>query len=546
MLRAVRSAAGDALGTADLRRLQTAWATSAVGSWVFFVALAVYAYDAGGATAVGAAAFVRMVPAGLAAPLAGVLVDRHSRRDVLAWSLVARALILGALFAGVAMDAPIALVLVAAALFTIAGTAHKPAQASLLPTLAETPIQLAASNAIWSAVDNGGFLFGSLAGGVLIATGGVDVAFAATAALFVLALVPVLRIQRDPVPDYRADRAAEHPLREASQGFREVIADDGLRLVVGVLTVATLAEGMVDVLVVVVALDLIGLADAGVGWLNAAWGAGGMLGGVAALALLGRGRLAAGLAGGALLVGLPLIGIAAVDAAVLAGALLVALGVGYALIETAGLSLLQRLSSDDVLGRAFAVVESSYWITTGVGALIAPALVSLLGVRGALVAVGAGLVLAVAARWAALGRLEVATPVPEGPFRALRSVPAFAPLSIATVENLARRVSEVQIEAGVVLMREGDHGDCVYVVAEGGAVVDCGGRRLAERGPGDFVGEIALLRDVPRTATVTASMPSRLYALDRDSFQFVVSAHPRSRASVHATADSRLAAVPST
>jgi MFS family permease len=283
-----------------------------------------------------------------------------------------------------------------------------------------------------------------------------------------------------------------------------------------------------------------------VGWLNAAWGAGGMLGGVAALALLGRGRLAAGLAGGALLVGLPLIGIAAVDAAVLAGALLVALGVGYALIETAGLSLLQRLSSDDVLGRAFAVVESSYWITTGVGALIAPALVSLLGVRGALVAVGAGLVLAVAARWAALGRLEVATPVPEGPFRALRSVPAFAPLSIATVENLARRVSEVEIEAGVVLMREGDHGDCVYVVAEGGAVVDCGGRRLAERGPGDLVGEIALLRDVPRTATVTASMPSRLYALDRDSFQFVVSAHPRSRASVHATADSRLAAVPST
>jgi hypothetical protein len=546
MLRTVRAAAGDALGTADLRRLQTAWATSAVGSWVFFVALAVYAYDAGGATAVGAAAFVRMVPAGLAAPLAGVLVDRHSRRDVLAWSLVLRAILLGALVAGVAMDAPIELVLVAGALFTIAGTAHKPAQASLLPTLAETPTQLAASNAIWSAVDNGGFLFGSLAAGVLIATGGVDVAFAAATALFVLALVPVLRIPRDPVPDYRAVRPDQHPLREASQGFRDVLADDGLRLVVGVLTVATLIEGMVDVLVVVVALDLLGLANAGVGWLNAGWGAGGMLGGVTALALLGRGRLAAGLAGGGMLVGLSILGIAAVDAAVLAGALLVALGVGYALIETAGMSLLQRLSSDDVLGRAFAVVESSYWITNGVGALTVPALVALLGIRGTLVAVGAALIVVVAARWAALGRLEVATPVPDAPFRALRAVPAFAPLPIATVENLARRVSEVDVEAGAVLMREGERGDSVYVVAEGGAVVDCDGCRLAERGPGDFVGEIALLRDVPRTATVTASMPSRLYELDRDSFQFVVSAHPRSRDSVHATADSRLAAVPTT
>src|SRR4051812_35383180 len=148
MLRAVRSAAGDALGTPDLRRLQAAWAVSAVGSWVFFVALAVYAYDAGGAAAVGAAAFVRMVPAGVAAPLAGVIVDRYARRDVLAWSLVLRALVLGALAAAVALDAPIALVLVLAAAFTVVMTAHKPAQAALLPSLARTPDQLAASNAI--------------------------------------------------------------------------------------------------------------------------------------------------------------------------------------------------------------------------------------------------------------------------------------------------------------------------------------------------------------------------------------------------------------
>src|SRR3954471_8452627 len=126
MLRAVRSAAGDALGTADLRRLQTAWATTAVGSWAFFVALAVYAYGAGGASAVGAAAFVRMVPAGLAAPLGGVLVDRHSRRNVVLWSLVIRAALLAGIAGGVAASAPLAAILALAALATLAGTVHRP------------------------------------------------------------------------------------------------------------------------------------------------------------------------------------------------------------------------------------------------------------------------------------------------------------------------------------------------------------------------------------------------------------------------------------
>src|SRR5947209_15372442 len=114
-----------ALATPQLRRLQIGWAVSAVGGWVFFVALSVYAFDVGGAAAVGAAALTRMVPAGLAAPLAGVLADRHSRRDVLLGSIALRALVLGAIGGAVASGAPLALVLVLAALFTILATAHK-------------------------------------------------------------------------------------------------------------------------------------------------------------------------------------------------------------------------------------------------------------------------------------------------------------------------------------------------------------------------------------------------------------------------------------
>jgi hypothetical protein len=199
-----------------------------------------------------------------------------------------------------------------------------------------------------------------------------------------------------------------------------------------------------------------------------------------------------------------------------------------------------------VLGRAFAVVESTYWVATGVGALLAPALVALLGTRGALVAVGAALVVAVAARWAALGRLEVGVPVPERPFRALRSVSAFAPLPICRIEDLARRVHPVEAAPGVVLMREGEPGDCVYVLAEGAVAIDVHGEFVAERHAGEFIGEIAIVRHIPRTATVTCSTSVLLYELDREMFCAAISAHPRTSETVRATADRRLATVATT
>jgi MFS family permease len=525
----IREAIADALGTVDLRRLQQSWLLSATAAWMFFVALAVYAYAAEGTAGVGAAALVRMVPAGLAAPFAGTLADRMSRRDVLLASLVARAITLVGIAAAVAASAPAWVVLSLGAVFTICATAHKPAQAALLPSLADTPRQLAASNAVWSGVDNGAFLFGALAGGVLIAVASTQTAFAVTAALYAIAAFPIARIPRDAVPSYRGGTvSARTVLRNTGQGFREVLGNGPLRLVVGFLAISTLVEGAVDVLVVVVAIQLLDLGGAGVGWLNSCWGLGGVIGGLAALALLGRGRLAVGLAAGGLLIGLPLTAIAAVTNPVATGALLVLLGVGYALVEVAGLSLLQRLNSEDVLARAFSLVESCYWVTTGLGAIAAPGLVSWLGVRGALVAVGACLPLVVAFRWLALHRLEAGAPVPEREFKALRALDPFAPLSLATVENVSRRVSQVKVSAGQVVIREGDDGDLFYVVADGKFDVSCraGAVVLDPLGGGDYFGEIALLRNIPRTATVTARTDAMLYSLDRESFLCAVSAHP--------------------
>jgi MFS family permease len=415
-----RGLARDALATPDLRRLQLAAAAAGVGGWAFMVALAVHAYAVGGAAAVGLAALVRMAPAGLAAPLMGVLADRFPRRDVLLAALLARAILLAAAALAVAADAPLAVLLVLATLFTVAATAHKPAQAALLPHLAPSGTRQAAANALWTAIDNGAFVAGAVAGGVLVAALGAPTAFAAAGLAFAAAASVLARIPRDPraSPLSSSIRQSRH---SALEGMRVVARDRRLRLLVGVLSASTLVEGMVDVLVVVTALRLLDIGDAGVGWLNAAWGIGGLAGGAVALKLLAHGRLRFALPAGGFLIGLPLIALAGLPHVTMALAALTVLGVGYALVETAGITLVQRLAHDGVRARAFAVLESSYWLTTGAGAMLAPVLIALAGPRGALALAGAALPALVLARGAALTRL---VPGATAVYRGVASAPA--------------------------------------------------------------------------------------------------------------------------
>jgi MFS family permease len=520
-----RQSLAEALSTPELRRFQLAWTATSIGGWIFFILVAVYAYEEGGATAVGVAALARMLPAGLAAPFAGMLVDRHSRRDVLLVITLGRAVVLTGVGVAVAMDAPLALVLALAAIFTALQTAHRPAQAALLPGLTQTPRQLASSNAVWTAVDNVGFLAGALLGGAMIAVTSLGTGFALTAGVFAIALWPLARIPRDPIPAHREHEEEEGAFEELASGFRTVLREPSLRLLVGMLSVSTFIEGAADVLVVVVTLELLDLSNASVGWLNSSWAVGGLIGGAAAIPLLGRGRLAGSLVAGLFMIGVPLTLVAALPEVWVTVLALFVLGFGYSLVETAGMTLLQRLTSDEVLGRAVAVVESSYWITTGIGAMLAPAIVTLFGVEGALLAVGLVLPLLAILRWRGLARFEAGKPVPARVFDSLHHLDLFAPLPIGTIENLALRAEERAVHAGQVVVRQGDHGTRFYVIAEG--EFDCANREgsFPAMGPGQAFGEIALLRDVPRTATVTARTDGLLFQLDRDAFLTALTGH---------------------
>jgi MFS family permease len=528
-----------ALSNGSMARVLTAWAAASLGSWAFSIVLSLYAYREGGAGAVALALTARMLPSALAAPYAAMLADRHARRTVLVAGAGLCAVALAAIAAAAGAGAPLSVVLVLSAAFTALRTGYRPAQAALLTELARTPAELAAGNVCVSTIESVGFLLGSLLAGALAGLVGLDLAFAACAVPFAVA-VPILaalpRVRR--VEPVASEEGAG--LGELLEGARTVWAHRDIRLLVGVFTADAFVQGAVDVLLVVAALGLLDIGEGGVGWLNACWGIGGVLGGAAALVLLGRGRLAAGLIGGLLLCGLPLAAVGLWPVAAAAYPLLVVLGVGYALIEVALLTLTQRLASDDVLGRVFGVEETLHVLATAVGSVAAAALVGLAGDRAAIVVVGLAL--------PALGLVLVrriagfagGARVPEREFALVRGLPLFAPLPLAVVETLALRLQEREHAPGEAIVRQGEEGRSFYVIAGGRVEVHEDGelRRCLETG--GFFGEIALLRDVPRTATVTAVTPVTTLAMDREDFLAGIGAHARSGSAAEAVVTERL------
>jgi MFS family permease len=526
------------LGNRELARIESAWAASSLGNWAFSILLALYAYRQGGAAAVAVALIVRMLPSGLAAPYAAMLADRHPRRSVLLWSAALRgAALLGAAAAATA-GLPFAVVLAFAALFTIANTAHRPAQAALLPQLARTPAELAAANICWNALDFGGFLLGSLLAGILVGLVGLDLGFAACAGALGLAALILRGLPVDARPPALDDTSST--VAELAAGLRIVRSQPDIRLLVGLYAVNALIQGIFDVLVVIAALELLGLGESGAGWLNAAWGVGGVLGGGAALALLGRGRVAAGLAVGFALAGTAFAAIGAWPEAAPAFLLMLMVGIGFALVETGLITLTQRLAADDVLARVFGVQEAIEAMSLGLGSVIAATLVGLLGVGGAMIAAGAVLPLVAVVAFDRVAGSQAGMPVPERAFGLIRGLPLFAQLPVAVLESLTLRLEERRYGAGEEIVVQGEAGDAFFVVSEGEVEVRVDGEVRCLQHPGDFFGEIALVCDVPRTATVTAVGPVAALVIDREQFIAGVAAHARCTGAAQAVAHARL------
>ena len=507
----------DVFANPALRRIELAWAASIFGTWAYGIAVIVYAYEQGGATAVGVVGLARWLAAAAVAPFAALLGDRYDRRLVMVSSDLARVVLIGGAAAAAYADAAPIVVYVLAALVGVAATAFRPAEAALVPTLARTPEELTAANVAASTIESIGIFGGPAIGGLLLAATSVGTVFVVTAALLLCSAVLLIGLR--PVAEVEPAEPQEASIiDELLAGFRTIARERRLRLLVGLFGAQTFVDGMLNVLIVVVALELLDTGNAGVGFLNSAVGIGGLLGALAAAALVGRRRLAADFGLGIFIWGVPIALVAVWPNQVFALVLLGIVGIGNTLVDVSGMTLLQRAAPDEVLARVFGVLESLLLLTVGLGALVAPLLVNWLGTRGALIVAGALLPVLVVPAWPRLTAIDRAARVPEEQLELLRGNPIFASLPGSTLEQLADRLTEVRAAAGEQIIRQGEPGDRFYLIEGGTVEVSVDGKPGPELGRGESFGEIALLRDVPRTATVTARTDVVLYALDRNAF----------------------------
>ncbi len=542
-VRALREQLGDAARSfgqvfrnPNIRRIEGAWAASILSHWAYGIALAVYAYRDGGAAAVGLIGLVRFLPSAIASPFAAVLGDKFRRERVIVCAELTRAVLLAATTLVVLMDGPAALVYLLAALVAIAYSAVRPAQAALLPALAKNPQELTAANVTSSTIESLGIFGGPAIGGLVLAATSPDVVFGGAAAAFLLSALLVSRVRVDAQPEPRESRGGA--LQEFAAGFVTLAKEKGLRVLVLLLVSQTLVAGALNVLIVVTALQLLDLGEEGVGFLNSAVGIGGLVGAMVSAALVGR-RLTTNFLVGIVLWGIP-IALIGVFPEVFPVLLFLALvGLGNTLVDVSAFTLLQRAVPDEVLARVFGAVQGLWVGTLGLGAIVAPLLIAAVDIRGALLITGALLpILAIVLR----GRLTQLddVPVPERELALLRGIDLFAPLPAPTLESLARALSTVRVKAGEVLFRQGDIGDRYYIVADGEVEIVADDRVVAVTGPGGYFGEIALLRDIPRTATVRAKTDAELLALDRDDFIAAVTGHAASAEAADSVIAARL------
>jgi MFS family permease len=519
----------------NVRRVELAWGCAIAAEWAHFVALGVYAYAHGGTSAVGVAGLVRLLPAAVIAPFAASLGDRFRReRILLAMMLVGSAALAGS--AGAFFGGQRVLVFAFAAVLGVSSTLIRPALQALLPSLARTPEELIAANGATSTIESLGTLIGPLLAGLLVSLADAGLVFIVAAATLLVAAGLMLRVQVEGRIEIEAVEAGGR-MNMLSSGLRAIWRAADLRLLVGLVFAQTFVRGCLNVLIVVAAFEVLDAGAGAVGYMTAAIGVGGLLGAVGAMTLEGR-RLAVPFGLALVFWGAPIMLIAPWPELSAAVVLLAIVGAANSVEDVAVFTLLQRITRDEILTSVLGVLWGLAMGAVAVGSLAAPAVVDWIGARSAFALVGAVLPLLALATYRRLASIDRSIePAPE--LDLLDRVPMFAPLSVVGKERLASKLVRRPVRAGEVVIRAGDAGDRFYIVGEGELDIDAGDRHTTAH-RADYFGEIALLRDVPRTATVVATADSELLGLQRDDFLAAVTGHAAAHIAGEEVAAARL------
>ncbi len=536
-----RNALVEVFRNRNLRRLNIAFGGSIVGDWAYAIGVSVYAYNRGGATAVGTLGVVRFVTMSLLAPLTSSLADKFDRKRVMLTVDILRVLLVlvGAIV--LREGGPAIAVYAIAVLTSLGGTAFRPAQAALMPSLADHPGELAAANVVSSTIESVGFFLGPAIGGFLLAVGDTSAVFIFDAATFlwsailVLGLRPPPRTAEAPAAPAKPNNgvafdAAASPAKKESMfaglgaGYLEIARNRDIRLLVGLYCAQTIVAGASVVFGVAIALDLLHTGNSGVGVINSAVGVGGLVGGFIALLLAQRGKLARDFGLGVALWAAPLLLIAAWPSLGTALVAMALIGVANSVVDVNAFTILQRLVPDAVMGRVFGALESSVIGGMAVGALLMPLLIHTVGLRTGLVVIGAVVTAIAMLGLAGLHRIDKISLAPAG-LDLICGVPMLGMLPEQIAERLARLSKVVAIPSGERVFAEGDAGDRFYIIESGTMEVTIRSEFVRTLTAGDSFGEIALLREIPRTATITATDDVVLRAIERDQFLAAVTGH---------------------
>jgi MFS family permease len=508
----------DVMRSRDLRRLQLGWAAYFLVDGISMVGLSVWAFRHGGTSAVGLLGLVRLLPGAVALPFGAWAADRYSRRRVVTIVFLVMTVAQTATAVALGSDAPAAVVYLLVAINSAAGTPYRPAHLALAPLVARSPAELVAMNVTAGTLEGVvTFLGPALAALLLLGVAPSYVlAVSALAALGGLVAVAGIKVSADPSKALR--RIRDRPKDALMGGLVEMRNNIDLGIIVGCFVAQVFVRGVLGVLLVSVSFDLIHSGDSGVGWLAAAMGVGGIVGAMYAVTLTGHRRLGKPFTVALILWGLPIAVVGVAPNTAVAVLALATVGVGNAVLDVAGFTLIQRLGIDRTLGRVFGVLYTFGIAMGGLGSLAAPALISSLGLRTVLIVVGLilpSLALILLPKFRSIDNRS--EPLPEV-LALLTGIPLLSPLPPTTLEKLAARSAMEEVAAGDTVVTEGDPGDLFYVIAEGEVGVSRGGRNLGTLGPGDQFGEIALIHDTTRTATVIANCATRLVTIDGRDF----------------------------
>ena len=539
------------LRNGPLTRLLVGEFVSSIGDWLYLVAILILVYQVTEDPLVlGLVGAARVLPYVFLSVPAGIVADRFDRRLVLLSTDVARGLLMLVIAGVVFVDGPVWLVIALAIGGTCFATFFGPAIGGYLPNLVQDEEQLGPANSAWSTLDNLGFMVGPALAGILIAAGGLVVAFLLNAASFAVIAVVLWRLPPN-VPGSTAT-AVDDAVRGAPAAARAtdravLVPIAGLALID---IVGAAAIGGLSVLTVIIATTGLGGGEAATGFLNAGIGLGGFIGALIAGAFVLRPSLVPVLAGGSLVLGA---GLAALGYAPTLGMAIAAIAVASAgglLVEVTSTTIFQRVVPDAVRGRVLGVLGTISTIAFAAGSFLLPVLSGRFGTGPVLAGTGIAVAVAglVGALMAAPAARRKAGSTADVRVTRLAGEPLFAGVPAATLEAVAVRLEPVRVETGEVVIREGSLADRFYLIEEGtfevtrrpvvGAAPGEPGplptglpatpavEHLRTMGPGEVFGEIGLLRGIPRTATVTAASAGLLLALDGVDFLQLVNTGP--------------------